>query len=104
MVCTGSGSSRTSSRQGRSTRKLFPQFVQKDGSEIIPLGNGKVLRLEVRDDIRENDEEKITLMMTPDDPRSNLRRNLGNLKGVHHGLIYDETKRFEAMYDSVADF
>jgi len=85
-------------------RKLFPQFVQKDGSEIIPLGNGKVLRLEVRDDIRENDEEKITLMMTPDDPRSNLRRNLGNLKGVHHGLIYDETKRFEAMYDSVADF
>lgn len=87
-------------------RKRFPQFVDKDGSELLPLENSKtVLRLEVRDDIRENDEDKITLLMTPDDPRSALRRNLGFVKGVHSGLIYDETKRFESMYeDALGDF
>lgn len=85
-------------------RKLFPELVEKDGSEIIRLSSGKVLHLEVRDDIRENDENKITLMMTPDDPRSVLRRNLGFTKGVHGALIYDDTKRFEALYDSIGDF
>ena len=59
-----------------------------------------MLRLDVRDDIRENDSENITLMMTPDDPRSTLRRNLGSTKGVHGGLIYEEAKRFEALYDA----
>lgn len=85
-------------------RKRFPQFVQEDGTEILPLGKGRVLRLEVRDDIRENDEDKVTLLMTPDDPRSTLRRNLGSSKGIHQGLLYDETKRFEAMYDALGDF
>lgn len=81
-------------------RKKFPQFVDKDGCELLPIGEGKVIKLEVRDDIRENDEDKLSLMMTADDPRSSQRRNLKSVKGVHGGLIYDETKRFEAMYDS----
>lgn len=79
-------------------RKLFPQLVREDGAEILPLDNGGVLIVEVRDDIREN-SDKITLMMTADDPRSSQRRNLGNSKGVHGALIYDETKRFEALYN-----
>jgi len=85
-------------------RKRFPHVVTKDGGEILSLGGGRVLRLEVRDDIRENFEDKITLMMTADDPRSATRRSLGWTKGVHGALIYDETKRFEAMYDAVGDF
>lgn len=84
-------------------RRRFPQFVDKEGNETMSLGHGKTLRLEVRDDIRENDEDKITLLMTPDDPRSILRRNIGFAKGVHSAMIYDETKRFEAMYDAIGD-
>jgi len=80
-------------------RKQHAHLLDKEGSELLKLSNGKTLHLEVRDDIRENDEDKITLLMTPDDPRSQLRRNLAHAKGVHCGLIYDETKRFEAMYD-----
>jgi len=80
-------------------RKKFPELVDKDGCEILKIGGGRVIHLEVRDDIRENEENKITLLMTADDPRSSLRRNLGYAKGVHSSLIYDETKRFEAMYD-----
>jgi len=85
-------------------RLRFPEFVDKDGTELLRLGNGRILHLEVRDDIRENDEEKLTLMMTADDPRSSIRRNLGTFKGVQNGLIYDEAKRFEAMYDAVGAF
>jgi hypothetical protein len=81
-------------------RKRFPQFVKADGNEVIRLSNGQVLNLDVRDDIRENDEDNITLMMTPDDPRSNMRRNLGHTKGVHSGLIYEESKKFESLYDA----
>merc|ERR1719401_668137 len=81
-------------------RKQFPQFVKADGSETARLDNGQVLTLEVRDDIRENDEENITLMMTADDPRSTMRRNLGNTKGVHSTLIYEESKRFDSLYDA----
>jgi hypothetical protein len=80
-------------------RKRFPQFVKDDGNEIALLENGQVLNLTVRDDIRENDEENITLMMTADDPRSTTRRNLGTYKGVHSTLIYEESKRFESLYD-----
>eukprot|EP00931_Biecheleriopsis_adriatica_P086180 TRINITY_DN60892_c0_g1_i1.p1 TRINITY_DN60892_c0_g1~~TRINITY_DN60892_c0_g1_i1.p1 ORF type:complete len:876 (-),score=160.33 TRINITY_DN60892_c0_g1_i1:68-2632(-) len=81
-------------------RKLFPQFVKEDGNEVVRLSNGQTLHLDVRDDIRENDEENITLVMTADDPRSVLRRNLGNTKGVHNGLIYEAAKRFESLYDA----
>lgn len=81
-------------------RKRFPQYVEKDGNEVIRLANGQVLHLDVRDDIRENDEDNITLMMTADDPRSAIRRNLGNTKGVHSGMIYEETKKFESLYDA----
>eukprot|EP00930_Biecheleria_cincta_P041454 TRINITY_DN28412_c0_g1_i1.p1 TRINITY_DN28412_c0_g1~~TRINITY_DN28412_c0_g1_i1.p1 ORF type:complete len:835 (-),score=131.10 TRINITY_DN28412_c0_g1_i1:397-2901(-) len=81
-------------------RKQFPKFVKADGNEIVRLGDGQILNLDVRDDIRENDEDNITLMMTPDDPRSSLRRNLGHTKGVHTGLIYEESKRFDALYDA----
>merc|ERR1712232_906462 len=80
-------------------RKQFPQFVKGDGNEMAYLTNGQTLNLEVRDDIRENDTENITLMMTPDDPRSSMRRNLGFTKGVHSTLIYEESKRFESLYD-----
>lgn len=80
-------------------RKQHPHLIDKDGAELLKLSNGKTLHLEVRDDIRENDEDKITLLMTADDPRSEKRRNLAHAKGVHCGIIYDETKRFEAMYD-----
>merc|ERR1712046_390299 len=59
-------------------RKQFPNFVKADGNEIAYLTNGQTLNLEVRDDIRENDTDNITLMMTPDDPRSITRRNLGS--------------------------
>lgn len=81
-------------------RKRFPEYVDKDGNEVIRLKNGQVLHLDVRDDIRENDEENITLMMTADDPRSAIRRNLGTTKGVHSGMIYEEAKKFEALYDA----
>lgn len=81
-------------------RKMFPQFVKPDGNEVIRLSNGQKLNLDVRDDIRENDEDNITLMMTADDPRSALRRNLGYTKGVHSTLIYEESKRFENLYDA----
>jgi len=57
------------------------------------------LNLTVRDDIRENDEENITLVMTADDPRSATRRNLGNYKGVHHAMIYEISKRLDTLYD-----
>lgn len=87
-------------KQVIAVRKLFPQFVKADGNEIALLSNGQVLNLDVRDDIRENDENNITLMMTPDDPRSTIRRNLGNTKGVHSTLIYEETKRFDSLYDA----
>jgi len=80
-------------------RKRFPQFVKPDGGEIVHLSNGQVLNLDVRDDIRENDEENITLTMTADDPRSTTRRNLGQSKGVHSTLIYEESKRFDSLYD-----
>eukprot|EP00929_Paragymnodinium_shiwhaense_P051511 TRINITY_DN25910_c0_g4_i2.p1 TRINITY_DN25910_c0_g4~~TRINITY_DN25910_c0_g4_i2.p1 ORF type:complete len:781 (+),score=122.52 TRINITY_DN25910_c0_g4_i2:72-2414(+) len=82
-------------------RLNHPELVNKEGYDLIRLDNGKTLKMEVRDDIRENDFDKITLMMTADDPRSSLRRNLGSVKGVHNGMIYDETKRFEALYDSM---
>ncbi|OLQ12263.1 hypothetical protein AK812_SmicGene3845 [Symbiodinium microadriaticum] len=75
-------------------------IVLEDGNEVIRLANGQVLHLDVRDDIRENDEDNITLMMTADDPRSAIRRNLGNTKGVHSGMIYEETKKFESLYDA----
>jgi len=81
-------------------RKRFPQYVEKDGNEVIRLANGQVLHLDVRDDIRENDEDNITLVMTADDPRSAIRRNLGNTKGVHSGMIYEEAKKFESLYDA----
>jgi len=81
-------------------RKRFPEFVEKDGNEVIRLMSGQVLHLDVRDDIRENDENNITLKMTADDPRSMLRRNLGSTKGVHSTLIYEESKKFEALYDA----
>ena len=35
-----------------SKNPVFPQ----DGNEVIRLANGQVLHLDVRDDIRENDE------------------------------------------------
>lgn len=85
-------------------RQAFPEFVDKDGNEKLTLGQGKVIRLEVRDDIRENNASALSLMMTADDPRSAKRRSLGFTKGVHGAIIYDETKRFEAMYDSIGDF
>eukprot|EP00927_Polykrikos_kofoidii_P080616 TRINITY_DN77514_c0_g1_i1.p1 TRINITY_DN77514_c0_g1~~TRINITY_DN77514_c0_g1_i1.p1 ORF type:complete len:819 (+),score=115.10 TRINITY_DN77514_c0_g1_i1:239-2458(+) len=86
-------------------RKMFPELVDKTGSELLRFDDGRVILMEVRDDIRENDENKITLLMTPDDPRSHLRRNLGFTKGIHSSLIYDETKRFESMYDvGLGDF
>ncbi|CAE8637256.1 unnamed protein product, partial [Polarella glacialis] len=78
-------------------RKRFPQLVDKDGLDLLFLDNGKTLHLEVRDDIRENNADKLSLMMTPDDPRSALRRNLNFAKGIHSGLIYEEVKRFESM-------
>jgi hypothetical protein len=81
-------------------RKKFPRFVKQDGNEIAYLADGQVINLEVRDDIRENDEDNITLTMTADDPRSITRRNLGKTKGVHSGLIYEETKRFDSLYDA----
>jgi deoxyribodipyrimidine photolyase len=81
-------------------RKRFPQFVKPDGNEIAVLSDGHVLNLDVRDDIRENDEDNITLVMTADDPRSTKRRNLGNIKGVHSHLIYEESKRFDSLYDA----
>jgi hypothetical protein len=80
-------------------RRRFPQFVKKDGNEILLMSNGQSLRLEVRDDIRENDESNITLMMTADDARSITRRNLGYTKGVHSTLIYEESKRFDSLLD-----
>mmetsp|Transcript_24188 Transcript_24188/g.44209 ORF Transcript_24188/g.44209 Transcript_24188/m.44209 type:complete len:209 (+) Transcript_24188:2-628(+) len=81
-------------------RKQFPEFVKSDGTEVIRLSNGQVLHMEVRDDIRENDEDSITLIMTADDPRSMKRRNLGFTKGVHSTLIYEESKRFDSLYDA----
>lgn len=81
----------------------FPHLVDKDGSDLLFLDSGRVLKLDVRDDIRENAEDKITLLMTADDPRSHQRRNLALSKGVHCGLIYDETKRFESMYGKIGD-
>eukprot|EP00930_Biecheleria_cincta_P025358 TRINITY_DN18066_c0_g2_i1.p1 TRINITY_DN18066_c0_g2~~TRINITY_DN18066_c0_g2_i1.p1 ORF type:complete len:225 (+),score=31.02 TRINITY_DN18066_c0_g2_i1:629-1303(+) len=80
-------------------RKLFPQLVREDGNEIVVLETGEVLFVSVRDDIRANDTNKITLMMTADDPRSNQRRKLVSKNGVHTSLIFEEAKRFEAMYD-----
>jgi len=81
-------------------RKCFPQFLKEDGNETVRLSSGQVINLEVRDDIRENDEDNITLMMTADDPRSITRRNLGFTKGVHSTMIYEESKRFESLYDA----
>eukprot|EP00440_Ansanella_granifera_P048766 gb/GFBE01052837.1/.p1 GENE.gb/GFBE01052837.1/~~gb/GFBE01052837.1/.p1 ORF type:complete len:799 (+),score=165.92 gb/GFBE01052837.1/:1-2397(+) len=80
-------------------RKRFPEFVKDDGTEIVVLETGEVFNVSVRDDIRENDNDKITLMMTADDPRSNQRRKLVSKNGVHTSLIFEESKRFEAMYD-----
>ncbi|CAK9042158.1 unnamed protein product [Durusdinium trenchii] len=37
-------------------RKLFPEYVDKEGNEVIRLASGQILHLDVRDDIRENDE------------------------------------------------
>jgi len=85
-------------------RRRFPQYVAKSGGEMLPLATGQVLKMEVRDDIRDNEPERLSLMMTADDPRSQVRRALRVTKGVQGGLIYDETKRFEAMYDSVMAF
>lgn len=81
-------------------RKAFPQFLKPDGNEVAHLANGQVLNLDVRDDIRENDEDNITLMMTADEARSATRRNLGMIKGVHSGLIHEESKKFDSLYDS----
>lgn len=82
-------------------RERFPKFVKKDGTEIVVCATGEVVKVGVRDDIKENDRKKITLMMTADDPRSNQRRKLASKNGLHTALIYDETKRFEAMYDAM---
>jgi len=80
-------------------RKQFPQFVKDNGNEIIILDSGEVLAVGVRDDIRENQPDKLSLMMTADDPRSNQRRKLVSKNGVHTSLIFEESKRIEAMYD-----
>lgn len=89
-------------------RKSFPQYLGAEGNELLPLASGAILKCEVRDDIRENEPERLSLMMTADDPRSYQRRALRGTKGVQGGLIYDEKKRFEKrfedMYESMADF
>lgn len=43
----------------RSFCHIWAPWPQEDGNEVIRLKNGQVLHLDVRDDIRENDEEQI---------------------------------------------
>merc|ERR1719352_437557 len=45
-------------------RKRFQQYVTQAGAELLPLISGAVLKMEVRDDIRENEPERLSLMMT----------------------------------------
>lgn len=95
---------RTHQRNVVELRKAFPQYQAEGGGELLPLVNGAILKMEVRDDIRENEPERLSLMMTADDPRSSQRRALRVTKGVQGGLIYDENKRFEDMYEKMAGF
>ena len=42
---------------GRERKRERESAQKKDGNEVIRLANGQVLHLDVRDDIRENDED-----------------------------------------------
>jgi len=75
-------------------RLRFPEMVRSDGHEILEV-NGQQLVVRVRDDLKDNSEE-ISLLMTPDEPHSVQRRRLAHTKGLHHELLFEESKRYEA--------
>jgi len=80
-------------------RERFPEFVRSDGHEVLEIiGTGEQLSVRVRDDLKDNDPEKITLLMTADDARSSQRRKLvaahgGGRIGLQHELLDAELRQ-----------
>ena len=58
--------------------RIFSIALAQDGNEVIRLKNGQVLHLDVRDDIRENDEDIPKL-----DRRNDQVHDLGCLMKPH---------------------
>jgi deoxyribodipyrimidine photolyase len=79
-------------------RKRFPATVQADGHEILHV-NGQRITVRVRDDLKDN-SEKVTLLMTPDEAHDIQRRRIVHTKGIHHELLFEESKKYAAAHEA----
>eukprot|EP00931_Biecheleriopsis_adriatica_P058013 TRINITY_DN34465_c0_g1_i1.p1 TRINITY_DN34465_c0_g1~~TRINITY_DN34465_c0_g1_i1.p1 ORF type:complete len:555 (+),score=78.46 TRINITY_DN34465_c0_g1_i1:233-1666(+) len=78
-------------------RRACPELIQEDGHELLEV-DGVRITVRVRDDLKDN-SLNVSLLMTPDEAHSMQRRQLHVSKGIHHQLLFEDSKKYAACHE-----